>query len=264
MHVTEAIKQHYEEASTVDAWSQKGAVSDALDTYGEWSQNRAIFGGAALKGTVLDLGSGTGHYARQARKRGAAKVVCTDLSHGMLACSQRLAEATDNLFFVQADAAALPFKAETFDAVINVGLFEHLSETRQVISELHRVLKTDGLLITRFHNRYSIPGILLNMRSRLQRRPPFGYPFYRMYSRKEAVDLHRNAFGVKSVEHMLLLPLPIVPGFVIRFLHKRGNQRWMRWLFSFVRAVEKGLIAVHLGGLFSYCFVIVFSKKQEL
>lgn len=56
---------------------------------------------------------------------------------------------------VQADAALLPFPGSVFDAVICSELLEHVPAPVEVVSEMHRVLKTGGvaLICVPFMNR---------------------------------------------------------------------------------------------------------------
>lgn len=82
---------------------------------------------------VLDLGSAGGSFDA-GRIRG--KVVRVDLE----ACDQAPER------FVQADAAALPFPAGTFDAIISNHSLEHVSNLRAVLIEIRRVIKPDGAL----------------------------------------------------------------------------------------------------------------------
>lgn len=45
---------------------------------------------------------------------------------------------------VRADAARLPFRSQTFDAVIATALLEHVPHPQRVVREIHRVLKPHG------------------------------------------------------------------------------------------------------------------------
>lgn len=260
MSTKDSIKEHYEKQSSIDSWSRKGRVEDTLDMYGETSQNRALFGGISLHGTVLDLATGTGHYARKASEYGAEKVVCADISFNMLAKARELSLGIENIHFIQADGTRLPFKTGAFDFVVNVGLFEHLEETQGVIDQMHGVLKDGGLLVTRFTNGFSAAGMAVKMRYWLKGKVPFGYPYYRMYSVREAVRMHRDKFKIQQIRHCLLIPLPIIPGFALRFLHKISGRLWGRVLFGLADRTESWLCKSRLAGLFSYCFVIVFRK----
>jgi ubiquinone/menaquinone biosynthesis C-methylase UbiE len=259
----DSIKQHYDKESSIQSWSCKGSVKDVIDTYGELSQNRAIFGDKGVCGTVMDLATGTGHYARKALECGAGKVVCVDLSSKMLAKARELSQGLNGLDFVQADGAKLPFREGVFDGVVNVGLFEHLSETSDILQCLHRVLKDDGVLVTRFLNGWSVVGIFTKIRAKLTGKVPFGYPLYRMYSVRQAKQIHRGMFEVEDVRHCLLMPLPIMPGVVLRFLRRHSNGWFVRAIFGAANRIEKVMFRSRLAGLFSYCFVIVFRKDRR-
>ncbi len=50
----------------------------------------------------------------------------------------------------QGDALAMPYAAESFDAVVNVSMLEHLPEPGDAIAEMLRVLKPGGRLVLGF------------------------------------------------------------------------------------------------------------------
>jgi SAM-dependent methyltransferase len=82
---------------------------------------------------VLDLGAGTGAAGRAALAAGAAQVVAADLAVGML----RAAGAA--LHPVAADAAALPFRAGSFDLVAAAFCLNHLPDPAAALAEARRV-----------------------------------------------------------------------------------------------------------------------------
>lgn len=51
----------------------------------------------------------------------------------------------------------LPFKPDTFDVVIMIEVIEHIKEDRQALTEIHAVLKTDGILIISTPNGETFP-----------------------------------------------------------------------------------------------------------
>jgi hypothetical protein len=80
---------------------------------------------------VLDLGCGEGSYASAAEDLSTIRV---DLDKKSLPN------------FVQADAARLPFRAATFDAVVSNHSLEHIQDLDDALREIGRVIKRDGLL----------------------------------------------------------------------------------------------------------------------
>jgi len=84
---------------------------------------------------VVDLG---GH---KSTKRGDFDIRQFDLD---VVCVNRSAEKGADVI---ADAADLPFAANTFDAALCSELLEHVPDPRRVIAEAHRVLKPGGVLL---------------------------------------------------------------------------------------------------------------------
>lgn len=82
---------------------------------------------------VLDVGAGTAVASRAALAAGASRAVAVDLAAGML--RRRGA----GIAPVVADAARLPFPADTFDLVLCACCLSHLPDPRLAVREARRV-----------------------------------------------------------------------------------------------------------------------------
>jgi ubiquinone/menaquinone biosynthesis C-methylase UbiE len=94
------------------------------------------------KGTILDLGSGTGYLAIEiARKAPGLQVHGIDLSKRMVKIARRHAKGVTNAQFVFGNAASLPFKDNSIDLVVSTGASHHWKTPRLVFDECYRILK---------------------------------------------------------------------------------------------------------------------------
>ena len=92
---------------------------------------------------VLDACCGTGDLAVAAERRGARKVTGLDFSQRML---DRAAAKSRTIEWVRGDLLALPFAAESFDAVtVGFGV-RNVADLVHGLRELRRVLRPDGRL----------------------------------------------------------------------------------------------------------------------
>lgn len=120
------------------------------------SQYEALFAGATrhyvdplleITGTssdtrLLDVACGPGFAAARAREMGAI-ATGVDFSSAMIAVAKSRHAGID---FIEADAAALPFEASFFDAIIaNFGV-HHFETPADALQEFYRVLKPRGRL----------------------------------------------------------------------------------------------------------------------
>ncbi len=99
------------------------------------------------KGDVLELACGTGIVTQRLRERidSTFRLVATDLSEPMLAYARN--KVKGKIDWRLADAAALPFKDETFGAVVcSLGVM-FVPEKRKFFSETRRVLLEGGTLL---------------------------------------------------------------------------------------------------------------------
>jgi ubiquinone/menaquinone biosynthesis C-methylase UbiE len=95
------------------------------------------------KGTILDLGSGTGYLSIEiARRSPGLQVYGIDLSRQMVKIARRHAKGVDNAQFVFGNAAKLPFKDNSIDLAVSTGASHHWKTPRLVFDECYRVLKT--------------------------------------------------------------------------------------------------------------------------
>jgi SAM-dependent methyltransferase len=100
--------------------------------------------------TVLDVGGGYGEpslaAARAAGRSG--RVVCTDISPGLLAFArERASEAgLDNIEFIEADAEQLDFETESFDAIVSRAALMFLPDVAETLTRLRSFLKPGGRL----------------------------------------------------------------------------------------------------------------------
>ena len=98
--------------------------------------------GLPMAGRLLDLGCGPGAVAARIRQRRPnLEVVGLDHDAGLLALARA------RLTPLRADAAVLPFAAQSFDAVHARLVLRHLPRAAAALAEIRRVLRPGGRLI---------------------------------------------------------------------------------------------------------------------
>jgi SAM-dependent methyltransferase len=103
------------------------------------------------EGNVLDLGSGPGDLWKEHTHLWSEclSILLSDLSHGMLSDARKnLHTGTAAFSFAVLDAQSLPLPASIFDCILGSGLLDHLPDRNKGLSEIWRVLKPGGRLIT--------------------------------------------------------------------------------------------------------------------
>ena len=140
----------------------EGAFSEHVTRYDELGMQfqtkaaTAQLEGMDLQGKdVLDVGCGTGVISLLALQKGAAKVICGDISDYMLEIARTKADkqgyGADRIDFRQLDAESLPFEDANFDVVMTgmaMGLFPNQDKA---ITEMVRVLRPGCLLSVGAH-----------------------------------------------------------------------------------------------------------------
>jgi ubiquinone/menaquinone biosynthesis C-methylase UbiE len=149
---------------------------------------------------ILDVGTGTGHFALDLAERGGM-VVGVDLSRSMLT----VARGKDpSARLVRGDAAALPLRDMAFDLVFSVTMLEFVARPQQAVSHLWRVVRPGGRLVIGVLNALS-PWALARSRDSRRQNSPFNhahffYPweFTRLLRRHGAVQWSSSVFVAPS------------------------------------------------------------------
>jgi SAM-dependent methyltransferase len=90
---------------------------------------------------ILDVGTGEGQVARLASLQGSSTVIGIDPTANQVAEAARRGGGPH---YARAGADALPFPAESFDAVVACLVFEHIEAVDEAIDEVARVLRPGG------------------------------------------------------------------------------------------------------------------------
>jgi len=105
--------------------------------------------GEVLGLRVLDVGCGTGYFAREMACRGAV-VTAVDLSPGMLAHARKAESKTPlGIRYLAGDGAKLRkyFEAESFDMVTSCLALQDMPDIPEVLRSIHDVLAPGGRLV---------------------------------------------------------------------------------------------------------------------
>ncbi len=109
--------------------------------------------------TILDVGCGAGFLSNELALAGH-KVTGVDLSESSLVVARRY-DKTQTVNYTVANAYALPFADESFDAVCAMDFLEHVEDPQKAIKEFSRVLKSGGKFFFHTFNRNFIAWLII-------------------------------------------------------------------------------------------------------
>ena len=138
---------------------------------------RRAFSGA-IRGPLLDLGTGTGNFSRAlARTQPSLPVLAVDLSAPMLAVAAAALrrEALAGVLLLRADATNLPIQDTTFESVLCCGTLHLLEDPAALLREAHCVLLPGGRFVCLTYLRDGGP---LQRRALAHSRGLFGMEFF--------------------------------------------------------------------------------------
>jgi SAM-dependent methyltransferase len=109
------------------------------DLKDQWSGN--------LEGLdLLEIGCGPGFMNTHFYKAGIRNIIELDISHSMLIKTKSRAN-NDKTSLLQATAEAIPLTSSSVDLVFSRGSVFFWSNLKTCFSEIHRILKSDGLAL---------------------------------------------------------------------------------------------------------------------
>ncbi len=104
-----------------------------------------------FSGKILDVPVGTGVFTHEKySKMKKADITCLDYSEDMLNLARERISGK-NIKLVQGDVGNLQFHDETFDIVLSMNGFHVFPDKDRAFSEVTRVLKKDGILLSSFY-----------------------------------------------------------------------------------------------------------------
>jgi ubiquinone/menaquinone biosynthesis C-methylase UbiE len=128
---------------------------------------------------ALDVGCSAGFIASQLAEAGA-KALGVDIDEPGLAKAR--ARFGETVQFIEAPGDALPFADESLDIVVFNHIYEHVVDPDAIITEIHRVLKRDGVAYLALGSKYQII------------EPHYRLPFLSWLPQR-AADRYVRAFG---------------------------------------------------------------------
>jgi len=110
----------------------------------QWRKQVIRLARLAPNARLLDLGAGTGDLAREAlRQQPQTRVTAADFTLEMMRIGQR----NGGPLWSAADALRLPYRDETFDAVVSGFLMRNVTDVNLALKEQYRALKRGGRIV---------------------------------------------------------------------------------------------------------------------
>lgn len=113
-----------------------------------WIGTKSIITSGINHGLVLEIGPGPGYLGLEwLKKTSNTSLKCVEISNDMIQVANRNAREyglVDRVEYKQGNAENIPFGESVFDAVFSNASLHEWTEPIQVLSEIHRVLKTGG------------------------------------------------------------------------------------------------------------------------
>lgn len=170
---------------------------------------------------ILEIGCGTGEYAKGLFKFNNTKLFCTDISYNMLHKAIAKLVKQNNLYFFVSDIENLPLTNEAFDVVLGNSVLHHL-DVKKALGQIRRVLKIGGRFAFSEPNMLN-PQIVLQKNIKFIKNisgdSPEETAFTRMYIKRL---LEETGFRDISVEPFDFLH-PSTPALLVKIVNKMGS-----------------------------------------
>jgi ubiquinone/menaquinone biosynthesis C-methylase UbiE len=201
------------ELSSIEFKAMNNPIKELIDKYHDFRIYRKVLArnGIDLDGKmVLEAGCGSGYNLKLLLKTWQPKkVYAFDYMPEQVELAEK--RGLQAHIFV-GDITAIDLPSDKFDMVIVIGVFHHVPEWRKALREVHRVLKTGGVLLTmELHKRF------LDL---IDRFAAFGHPVESRFDWPEFTDaLHQTGFSIIDRRNLL----PFSKMFRIHLCNKDGS-----------------------------------------
>ena len=113
-----------------------------------WIETNLVLESGITQGLALEVGSGPGYLGLEwLKKTQGTKLKAVEISPDMIDIAKRNAKEyglQDRATYVKGDAREMSFDDNTFDAAFTNGSLHEWSQPKQILNEIHRVLKPGG------------------------------------------------------------------------------------------------------------------------
>lgn len=139
----------------IESWQIAGNSPAAYEEYlvpgifKPWAEKLVHLSSPAPGSTILDVACGTGIVARTAASSlgSDARVTGLDINQQMLNKASEMSEKSGlEIEWKQGDASQLPFEDNQFDHLFCQQAMQFFTDPKQVLKEMHRVMKSEGTL----------------------------------------------------------------------------------------------------------------------
>jgi ubiquinone/menaquinone biosynthesis C-methylase UbiE len=114
---------------------------------------------------IMDVGTEAGRFSSIASEKNATVIGVDVDSYGL----KRLRLKTKNVDVLQADARKIPVRDSTFDAIFMIEVLDYISDLDEALTECHRTLKSNAVLIFSFGNKRSLKSQLRELHGKSYR-----------------------------------------------------------------------------------------------
>ena len=115
--------------------------------------------------TIMDIGTEAGRFSSLASEKNATVIGIDIDSYGL----KRLKLKTKNVDVIQADSRKIPLKDNAFDAIFMIEVLDYISDLDEALTECHRTLKSNAMLILSFGNKRSLKSQLRELHGKSYR-----------------------------------------------------------------------------------------------
>ena len=143
---------------------------------------------------LLELGFGTGSLIRRiADAVDSVRVEGVDFSRQMYGVAKKRNKAhlrQGKVILKLGDFAALPYEADSFDAVYTVNTVYFWQKPEEMVRKIYRILKPGGRLLVGYHDRADIADMSLSKE------------IFQLYSEQEMRDLLASSFDPEAISQL--------------------------------------------------------------
>jgi len=130
-------------------WAERLVVNNPSRVFQQWMEIKRLkqMNDLAPGAVILEVGCGRGAGARLIRKAfESSRLLILDLDFQMMRMAKSYLgpEELAHISLHTGDAACLPFKEKSFDALFGFGFLHHVPNWRKALQEVARVLKPGG------------------------------------------------------------------------------------------------------------------------